>query len=238
MTPSSQPNTAPHAAIVLGASGGIGGAIAALLDRDSRCTVHRLGRAGPVCCDLADPASLRAAAATCLAGPPISRVFLASGLLHDGAMQPEKSLRALDADWLLRQFTVNSIGPALFLGALLPALPRDRPVRVAVLGARVGSIADNRLGGWYGYRASKAALHQFVRTAAIEWRRTHPDAVLAALHPGTVATPLSAPFRPAGGVNGPISADESAQRLLGVLDGLTPEQSGRLFDLDGHEIAP
>jgi NAD(P)-dependent dehydrogenase (short-subunit alcohol dehydrogenase family) len=226
------------AAIVLGASGGIGAALADALGRRGHEYVHRFGRSGPIMCDLADTASIASALDPVLAGPPVTRVLIATGLLHDGDQGPEKSMRQMDADWLSRNFAINTIGPAMFLSHLLPRMPRHRRVEVAVLGARVGSISDNRLGGWYGYRASKAALHQIVRTAAIEWSRSHPLAVLAALHPGTVRTRLSAPFTRQGDGRHLLSPDESAAHLLQVLKGLQPEQSGRIFDWRGDEIQP
>jgi NAD(P)-dependent dehydrogenase (short-subunit alcohol dehydrogenase family) len=238
----STPTIDENAAIVIGASGGIGAALAGALAARGHAVVHRLARSGPIPCDLTDPGSIAAAIAAAINGPPVTTAIIATGLLHETidhtAHGPEKSMRDLDADWLMRQFQVNAIGPALVLAALLPRLPRDRPVKVAALGARVGSISDNRLGGWYGYRASKAALHQIVRTAAIEWGRTHRQGLLVALHPGTVATLLSAPFSRSTGGKHLLSPDESATALLDVLDTLSPVHSGRIFDWQGAEIAP
>ncbi len=232
------PDRSTQAALIVGASGGIGAALADILAAQGYGVVHRLARNGPVACDLTDPPSIAAAIATALDGPPITTAIIATGLLHDSASGPEKSLRDLDADWLARQFAVNVTGPALILSQLLPKLPRDRAVRVAALGARVGSIADNRLGGWYGYRSSKAALHQIIRTASIEWARSHRQGLLVALHPGTVATPLSAPFSRSTTSKELLTPAESATALLAVLDGLTPARSGRIFDWQGAEIAP
>lgn len=226
------------AAIVIGASGGIGSALADELENAGQAVVHRLSRSGPIPCDITDPDSIATALDQSLSGPPVTRVFVATGLLHTDGQVPEKTLRHLDADWLASNFAVNAIGPALVLSRLLPLLPRQRRVEVAVLGARVGSISDNRLGGWYGYRASKAALHQIVRTAAIEWARSHPQAVLAALHPGTVHTSLSAPFVRQDNGRHILKPQESAAQLLRVLAGLSPEQSGRIFDWRGVEIHP
>lgn len=232
------PDHSAEAALVVGTSGGIGSALADGLAASGYAAIHRLARTGPIPCDLADPDSIAAAVATALDGPPITTAIIATGLLHDGTHGPEKSLRDLNAEWLARQFAVNTIGPALLLSHLLPKLPRHRPVRVAALGARVGSISDNRLGGWYGYRASKAALHQIVRTASIEWGRSHKQGVLVALHPGTVATPLSAPFSRSTEGKTLLTPAESADALLAVLDGLTPSHSGRIFDWRGSEITP
>ncbi len=233
-----------QAALVIGATGGIGAALADALAARELGPVHRLARSGPIACELTDPASIASAIDTAMDGPPIGTAIIATGLLHEAATAtggprgPEKSLRDLDGDWLARQFAVNVTGPALALADLLPRLPRDRPVRVAVLGARVGSISDNRLGGWYGYRAAKAALHQIVRTAAIEWGRSHKQGLLVALHPGTVATRLSAPFSRSTEGKMLLDPAESAAALLDVLDGLTPLQSGRIFDWQGAEITP
>lgn len=183
--------------------------------------------------DITDEASIAAAAPRI---GPVDKVIVATGLLHDGAQPPEKSYRALDPAALARSFAVNAIGPALVAKHVLPLLPRDRRAVFAALSARVGSISDNRLGGWYAYRASKAALNQLIRTLAVELRRTHPLAICVGLHPGTVDTRLSAPFQ--RGVPDLFTPERSAAALLGVLDGLTPEQSGRLWAWDGREIAP
>lgn len=226
------------AAIVIGASGGIGGALANALDARGFGIVHRLSRSGPTAIDLTGAASVRDAIANVLDGPPVTTAILATGLLHRGSRQPEKSMKAIDPDWMAEQFAVNAIGPALVLSYLLPRLPRDRPVHVAALGARVGSIADNRLGGWYGYRASKAALHQIIRTAAIEWARSHAQGTLVALHPGTVTTALSAPFARLNAPATLLQPAQSAAALVTVLHGLTPVESGRIFDWQGREIAP
>ena len=237
--PAAPDRDAPGAALVIGASGGIGAVLADALDRaNDHSVVHRAGRALPLRCDYDDAASIAALAEHIAAGPPLTTLIVATGLLHDGAHGPEKALRDLDADWLARQYLVNVIGPALVLKQLLPRMPRHRPVTAALFGARVGSISDNRRGGWYGYRSAKAALHQLVRTASIEWTRTHPQSVLVAVHPGTVDTALSAPFQrglPGGQLQSP---GEAAARILTVLGARTPGDSGRIFDHLGTEIAP
>ncbi|UAJ12171.1 SDR family NAD(P)-dependent oxidoreductase [Glacieibacterium megasporae] len=215
--------------VVIGASGGIGTAFADLL-RD-RGEVIALSRAD---LDLTDPPSITAAAARI--GGPIDLVIVATGLLHDAVGGPEKALRDLDTARLARSFAVNAIGPTLVAAAFLPLLRNDRKTAFAALSARVGSIADNRLGGWYGYRASKAALNQLLRTAAIEHARRAPLSVVAALHPGTVDTRLSAPFQ-RGVAPGKLFAPAfSARAMLDVLDRLTPADSGGLFAWDGAPI--
>ncbi|MFD1788334.1 SDR family NAD(P)-dependent oxidoreductase [Sphingomonas floccifaciens] len=221
-------------AVVIGANGGIGAALVARLDRSGEFDrVHALAR--PTL-DLTDPASIERAAAG-IAGP-VALTIVATGLLHDGDRRPERSLKELDADWLLDQYRVNTVGPALVLRHFAPKLPRDDRGVIACLSARVGSISDNRLGGWYGYRAAKAALNQIVRTAAIELARTHRQAVCVALHPGTVETGLSAPFRGNVAAEKLFTPDYAAERLLVVLDGLTPAESGEIFAWDGARISP
>ena len=158
----------------------------------------------------------------------------ATGLLHEGALQPEKSWLQLDVAHMTSAFAVNAIGPALLMKHFLPLLPRDGKSMFATLSAKVGSIEDNRLGGWYSYRASKAALNQFVRTAAVELKRRLPMAVCVALHPGTVDTRLSKPFSKAGLVV--QSAGAAAERLLAVMNGLTEADSGGFFDYRGERV--
>ena len=221
-------------AVVIGASGGIGGALADALEEEGK-SVLRLSRSatGAGHIDLTDEASIAAAAAR--TGSP-DLVVVATGLLHEGEAGPEKALRDLDPVWLARQYAVNAIGPALVAKHFLSVMPRTGRSVFAVLSARVGSISDNRLGGWYGYRASKAALNQFVRTLAVEERRRNDRAIVVALHPGTVDTALSRPFQQAG--RDLFRPDRAAVQLLDVIDGLKPQDSGRFFAWDGSEIAP
>jgi hypothetical protein len=167
-------------------------------------------------------------------GADVRLVIDASGILHGDGLSPEKSWRDLDATQMARAFAVNAIGPALLMKHFLPLLPRQGRSVFATLSARVGSIGDNRLGGWYSYRASKAALNQFVRTAAIELGRRQPAAFCVALHPGTVATSLSSPFVKAGlDVQTP---EQAAGRLLDVIDRLPPGSSGGFFDHRGDPV--
>ena len=224
----------PARALVVGASGGIGRALAAHVAAAGLDIVTASRSDGcDLVLDVTDEASIATAVAGLARAPPLRLVIVATGLLHDDATQPEKTLRALDAATLARSFAVNAIGPALVAKHILPLLPRDGRCVFAVLSARVGSIADNSLGGWYGYRASKAALNQIVRTLAIEMRRTHPETIVAALHPGTVETRLSAPFR---GDRAIVTPDVAAANLLRVIDGLRPADSGGFFAWDGTPI--
>ena len=223
-------------AVVAGATGGIGRALADALDADARCDrVIRLARRDTACpLDITDEASVAAAAATVKARLGQIDLFLdATGALTIDGRGPEKALGQLDPAIMARAFAINAIGPALLLKHFAPLLPRERRAVFGTLSARVGSIGDNRLGGWISYRAAKAALNQIVRTAAIEIARRHPLAVCVALHPGTVATALSAPFVGSRGVSTPA---EAASRLLVVLDGLNPADSGGHFAHDGCRV--
>jgi NAD(P)-dependent dehydrogenase (short-subunit alcohol dehydrogenase family) len=160
----------------------------------------------------------------------------AAGILHEGAVSPEKSLAECRAPDLLRMFEVNSIGPLMTARAVLAAQSRKSPCRFAALSAMVGSISDNRLGGWYGYRASKAALNQFIKTLANECRLRFPRAAVVAMHPGTTDTDLSRPFQRNVKPGKLYPPALSAQRILSVLEGVGPAQSGRFFNWDGKEI--
>lgn len=224
-----------QAAVVIGASGGVGAAVASLLKASGRfAIVHALSRSRTGL-DLEDEASIAAAAARVADGPPATLVFVATGVLHHG-FEPERSWRALDADHMLRDYRINAVGPALVAKHFLPLMPRDRRAVFAALSARVGSIGDNRLGGWHSYRASKAALNMILRNLAVETGRTHPQAVIAGLHPGTVDTGLSAPFQRGVKPEKLFTADHSAERLLTVLEGLAPADSGGVFAWDGQRI--
>lgn len=233
-------------ALVVGASGGIGAAIAAALDREPRFAIvlrSSRGAAGDapgsgLPLDLADDASIEAAAEAVRARTEqLDLVLICSGLLHDEELgiRPEKRLGDLRRPALQRQFEINAIGPALLAAALAPLLPRQAPCVWGSLSARVGSIGDNRLGGWYGYRASKAAQNMFTRTLAIELGRRHKGLACVALHPGTVATDLSAPFRSAD-ARGVMEPEIAAGHLLDVVNGLGPEDTGGFFAWDGERI--
>ncbi len=229
------------AAVVIGASGGIGAAIeAALTEEAAFDVVHGFARSrsGAQHIDLLDEASIAAAAAHVAAGPAPALIIVATGILHDAARGPEKALRDLDGDWLARVLAINTIGPALIAKHFLPIIPRAGRSVFAALSARVGSISDNRLGGWHGYRASKAALNQLVRTLSIEERRRNSSAIVVALHPGTVDTGLSRPFQGNVAPGQLFTPDRAALQLLDTIDGLRPADSGKLFAWDGTEIAP
>jgi NAD(P)-dependent dehydrogenase (short-subunit alcohol dehydrogenase family) len=160
-------------------------------------------------------------------------VFVTTGALNLGPYRPEKSLRAVDPSAFAAQFALNATGPLLVLKHALRLMPRDEPVRFAALSARVGSIGDNHLGGWYAYRAAKAALNQLIHTAAIEVARSHPQSVIVTLHPGTVDTDLTRDHR---GSHAAMPPAEAAAHLLTVLDKLTPAQTGGFYDWQGRSV--
>lgn len=221
-------------AIIIGATGGIGAALADALDADPACAnVVRLGRSTLPSIDVTDEASLAAAASDLAASGPFHLIITAVGVLHDGTLNPEKSLRALNPAQMALSYAVNAIGPALVIKHFAPLLPKSGRSVHATLSARVGSIGDNRLGGWYSYRAAKAGLNQLVHSAAIEIGRTRPDAVVLALHPGSVATKLTGPFNPNHDV---FSPDDAAKRLLAVIADATPAHSGQFLAYDGSII--
>ena len=215
--------------LIIGHTGGIGRALAdhyraqgAQITGVSR-TTHGL--------DYMNPASIDTAMAQ-LDGP-FDRVIVASGALEVDGYAPEKTIQAVTAQGMADQFAVNAIGPALILKHAPRLLPKDRPSQFAALSARVGSIGDNKIGGWYSYRAAKAALNQIIHTGAIELARTHKQAVCVALHPGTVQTPFTAKYL---GRHPSVPASQAALNLLSVLEGLGPDKTGQFFDWEGKPV--
>ncbi|MBT9369512.1 SDR family NAD(P)-dependent oxidoreductase [Rhizobium sp. CSW-27] len=223
----------PHGyrALVIGASGGIGSAVASVLEADPACgAVLRLSRRADGL-DVTREESV-AAAAERLDGE-FHLIFSATGGLTIDGVGPEKSLRQISADAMMKQFALNALGTALVTKHFAPKLSRKERALMAFLSARVGSIGDNHLGGWISYRASKAALNQIVRTASIELSRSHPQAVLLALHPGTVATTLSEKY---SGNHARTEPADSAKAMLSVLDGRDAGQTGHFYAYDGQPI--
>lgn len=214
--------------LVVGASGGIGGALVAALA--ARGEVVGLSRRDHGL-EVTDEASVARVMGE-LEGL-FDLVVVATGALVLDGVGPEKTLKAVTAEGLAKSFAINAIGPALVIRQALRLMPRDREAKLAVLSARVGSIGDNALGGWYGYRAAKAALNQLLHTAAIEASRTHPQSVLVSLHPGTVETGL-APAQRAG--HPAVTPAVGAANLLNVLDGLGPADTGGFFDWQGKVV--
>jgi NAD(P)-dependent dehydrogenase (short-subunit alcohol dehydrogenase family) len=188
--------------------------------------------------DFTDQQSLANFAADLAAlGCGIDLVIHAAGLLHEAGLEPEKSLDQCQAQNLLRLFEVNSVGPLMVAQTFLAMQDRNKPFVFAALSAMVGSISDNRLGGWYGYRASKAALNQFIKTLSIECRKRYPQATIVAIHPGTTDTDLSRPFQRNIQPGKLYTPEESAARILQVLAPLTAQDSGQFYNWNGKEIA-
>ena len=222
-----------YRAIVIGASGGIGSAMVDALRADPRCAlVEGLNRHSEIPIDFDDELSIASSASALRARGPFQLIVHAAGVLHTPDFAPEKKLDDLGFAQMEQTFRVNAFAPALVIRHFAPLLDRDRSI-LALLSARVGSIGDNRLGGWYSYRASKAALNMFVRTASIELARTRNGSIVVALHPGTVDTRLSAPFRGAE-IGQPRAA--AVQAMLATLDAMERADSGSFVAYDGKRL--
>jgi NAD(P)-dependent dehydrogenase (short-subunit alcohol dehydrogenase family) len=233
-------------AVVIGAGGAIGAALAAACSASHRfAKVYGFSRrvtpgvagvsAGYL--DLEIEASIAAAAAVVSAGPPPRLLVIATGILHGPGFGPEKSIRAMDGATMLKVLAVNTVGPALVAKHFTPLIPREGKAVFAALSARVGSIGDNRLGGWHSYRTSKAALHMLIRTLSIELERSRPGTVCLSLHPGTVESGLSAPFQANVRPERLFQPEFAAGRLLAVMDARQPGDSGGAYDWDNQPIA-
>ena len=237
----------PVQAIVIGATGGIGRAFVEALADDRRVeSVLALSRSrgsfasdcvrtGTI--DIEDEESIEAAAKSAAERMPVCHLtIVATGILHAEGMAPEKTWKSLSPEALATAYRVNAIGPALVAKHFLPLLSTATKSAFACLSARVGSIEDNFLGGWHAYRASKAALNMILRNLSIELTRQNKQALCVGLHPGTVDTALSEPFQgnvPDGKLFTPADA---AEKLLSVIDGLGPDDSGRVFAWDGQQV--
>ena len=215
--------------LLIGNSGGIGHALQGALEARG-ASVTGLSRRDTGL-DLNDEASIEGQLSA-LNGP-FDAILVASGALEINDARPEKALSQLTQSAFLDQFIVNAAGPALILKHAPRLLPKDRPSQFAALSARVGSIGDNKIGGWYSYRAAKAALNQIIHTGAIELARTHKQAVCVALHPGTVQTPFTAKYL---GRHPSVPASQAALNLLSVLEGLGPDKTGQFFDWAGKPV--
>jgi len=230
---------APNNIAIIGSSGAIGTAFRSILsDVYPDANLYAFSRFSGYCIDYNNEESIAAAADLASNEAPLDLVIVANGILHEGDIMPEKSLKELSPEKFHRLFEVNTIIPALIAKHFLPKLNHHHPSIFAALSARVGSISDNQLGGWYSYRASKAALNMVIKNAAIEIARRNKLAIVVGLHPGTVDSDLSKPFQryvPDGKLFAP---EYSAQKLLQVLERLTPSDSGKCFAWDGKQILP
>lgn len=233
---------------VIGSSGAIGGALVHQLQiRHPDAAIFAFSQRPPTTycqgvfyhqMDYALESSIATAANTAAATSKLDLILVATGILQDGAITPEKGLNDLSMEKFQRLFQANSILPAMVAKHFIPKLHRDKPVIFAALSARVGSISDNRLGGWYAYRASKAALNMIIKTAAIDLNRRNKQAIVVGLHPGTVDSELSAPFQKNVPVDKLFSPEQAANYLLDVLSRLSPNQSGKCIAWDGREVEP
>ncbi len=216
-------------ALIIGSSGGIGRAMCDTLDTRGVMVTGLSRRAGQI--DVTDEGSV-ASAMRAVAGP-FELVFIATGALGISGAVPEKSIRSLSTADMQAQFLLNAIGPALVMKHAIGVLPRNTRCVMAILSARVGSVGDNRLGGWYSYRAAKAALNQLIKCTAIELARSHKHAACVALHPGTVATEFTQKYV---GRHPAVSPQQAANNLIRVIETLTPEQSGGFYDWSGAAV--
>ena len=237
---------APVRACIVGSTGGIGGALVdALAVSDRMDTVYALSRSGAshvspkvqsLAFDFLDESSIMAATETLRDVGKFDLIVVATGLLQGDGIIPEKTMRALDLDAMRQSFEVNTFGPALTAKHFLPLLNRNNKAIFAALSARVGSISDNHLGGWYAYRASKAALNMMIKTLSIEVSRRFSNQIIIGLHPGTVDTNLSRPFQnnvPDGKL---FTPEFSAAKLLAVLDQVAVSDTGQLFAWNGLRV--
>ncbi len=217
-------------ALVIGAGGAIGTALASRLE--ARASVTRISSQPGIglTTDYSNESLAKVAGELAL---PFDLIISCTGFLHGNKVMPEKSLRQIDAEALAVTLQRNVIVPALILKHFSKLLKRHQQSTFAMLSARVGSIGDNRAGGWYGYRASKAALNMLVKNAAIELGRVNHQAVVVALHPGTTVSTLSAPFTRRRGAPATVSPSQTADRLLAVIARLAPADSGGFYDWKG-----
>lgn len=221
-----------YRAVVAGSTGGIGKAFVSLLTEDKRCgEVVGISRSTDPRIDFTDEESIANAAHK--VGGEIQLFIDATGFLSNTEIQPEKSLRQIKPENLATLYEVNAIGPILLLKHFSNLFPRKERAIFSTLSARVGSIGDNRIGGWHAYRAAKSALNMLVKGASIELSRNKPESVCVSLHPGTVETQLSDPF---AGNRDRFTPEHSALQMLNVIDGLSPQQTGSFFAYDGSEI--
>ena len=232
---------------VIGSSGAIGKAfIANYLENEAIKNIISFSRSPPsdlnkrvkhYSIDIEDEASIKEASAN-LNGLVLDEVIIASGLLHTGDFGPEKSIKDLKAENILKVFKVNTVGPAIIGKYFLPLLNKNTKSIMAFLSARVGSISENKSGGWYSYRASKSALNQIIKNFSIEIKRSNPNAIIIGLQPGTVESNLSEPFKKNVKKGNLFTAEYSVGMLKEVIDSSVALDSGKLIGWDGQEINP
>jgi len=237
----------PLNVLVVGASGGIGGAVTSCLSKNPRTRIWATTRKNleydsdmitPLLLDLTDETSIKAVAENIVnSGNELDLILVATGFLHDSLIRPEKTWKSLNHNSFNKSFSINCIGPALVAKHTIPLLKKDSKSVFAVLSARIGSISDNHTGGWHSYRASKAALNMVIRTLAVELSRTNPTALCVSLHPGTVDTKLSQPFQRGICKEHLFNKNLAASQLLNVIDVLKIESSGGLYAWDGKLIS-
>lgn len=220
---------------LIGATGGIGHALVKQLSKDNDVQTFSRRGADDIHINITDEDTIKDAARH--VSMPLDLVIVATGLLHNNEhLQPEKSIKDLNYEDLISAFAINTIGPSLVAKHFMPLLKREQRSTFAALSARVGSISDNHLGGWYGYRAAKAALNMMLRNLSIEAKRTNKQSIIIGLHPGTVDTKLSKPFQSHVAEGKLFTADHAAQCLINVIKNRTPEDSGFIFDWDNKKI--
>ena len=186
--------------------------------------------------DVEDEGSVCDAADLCSKKGPFDKIIIATGILHGVDFSPEKTLKNLNKENMMKVFSINTLGPALVARYFIPLMKKESPSILGFLSARVGSISDNQLGGWYSYRASKAALNMIIKTLSIEVARNNKNAVIVGLHPGTVESNLSNPFQgnvPDGKL---FSPEHSVTQMAEVMNKLTPSDSGNCFAWDGKRV--
>ena len=221
--------------VIIGGTGAIGNAIAIEIGKLGFKEILKIGTKTNPSIDFNDESTIiKAAEFIKKKNKPISILFDATGILHHENSMPEKTLKSIDIDFAKKNFLINSIGPALLIKHFAALLDSENKSVFATLSAKVGSISDNGYGGWYSYRASKAALNQLIKTASIEMKVKNKKAVFLALHPGTVKSNLSQPFQKANlKIQEP---EESAKHLVKILDSVDQSQTGKFFNWDGSEL--
>ena len=232
--------------IIIGSSGAIGSSfLKHYAEEDKNNVIYALSRGEAVSpssnihnvpIDIESDSSISNASSICSEAGPFDIIIVTTGMLSDENISPEKSLRHLNKESLSKIFSVNTLGPALIAKYFIPLLKKDAPSFLGFLSARVGSISDNRIGGWYSYRASKAAFNMIIKSLSIEVARNNPQSIIAGLHPGTVDSKLSKPFQGNVSEGKLFTPDYSVLKMVEVISNLKPENSGNCFAWDGKEI--